>query len=348
MIDKCIKSSLIVAAFAMAACSETSVDADGLVALTVGCPQISPSVETRSMPVDGSTFSWVSRTYSPKTGSYCYESYPLAFWICNKDTYNPHLEGYDNFEVLYRPYDAGFSQWVIRNTTYPSPTVSFAIRLGGGLDIYAYYPYVAGVDNPEAVPFTTYEQHDWMWADPKHIDTVQEGSTDNVFTPTFHHAMTCIEVRLSTLYRGTVKLSSITLTDAKSQLASVGTMDIRNGKLTYVADQPSITITGNNADNIIPLAGEDTRSYCFLMPEKPFEAGDLTLTFSFDAAQTPGRASLTLPSHFIDASGNLIDVNTLETGKKYVLNLVVDNALTIRPVNFLKEDWTTVDVDLII
>ena len=222
-----------------------------------------------------------------------------------------------------------------------------SMRLGRSVDIYTYYPYVANVDNPEAVPFTTTEQKDWMWATPKTIDNISEGSEDNKLKPVFHHAMTCIEVRLSTLYEGTVNLNSITLSDAKSQLTSGGTMNITNGSLTYIADQPSITIKGNNYNSdLLPTTGDGTLSYCFLMPEKEFEAGDLSMTFYFDAAKTPGRTVFTVPTRFKNSEGNTVDVTKLETGKKYVLNLVIDNALTIRPISCSKEDWATVDVDL--
>ena len=75
--------------------------------------------------------------------------------------------------------------------------------------------------------------------------------------------MTCIEVRLSTRYDGTITLANIKLEDAKKQLVKDGTMDIRNGMLTYNADQSEITISGNNNIGVInyntlpPYAGEE-------------------------------------------------------------------------------------------
>lgn len=82
------------------------------------------------------------------------------------------------------------------------------------------------------------------------------------------------------------------------------------------------------------------------MPEKSFDAGDLTMTFYFDADKKQARTQFTVPSRFKNANGSEVSVAKLETGKKYVLNLVIDNSLKITPVKFSQEDWTTVDINL--
>ena len=172
----------------------------------------------------------------------------------------------------------------------------------------------------------------------------------------FHHAMSCIEVRLSTLYASAIHLRSITLTDAQSKLVASGTMDLRDGSLTYTADQSKITISAVNGAEALPMHHDDNssyRSFCFIMPEKEFSADDLKLTFIYNQQdinnrwqQIAGRADFTIPTTFSDSDGNTISVSKLETGKRYILNLMIDNTDLIVPLRFVTDDWVTNDVNL--
>lgn len=167
--------------------------------------------------------------------------------------------------------------------------------------------------------------------------------------------MTCIEVRLSTKYNSSIDLYTITLTDTQQKLVASGTMDIRNGSLSYTANQSKITITSSNGVELLPIHQDDNsvyRSFCFIMPEKEFSANDLKLSFIYDKHningwhQTPGRIDFTIPTTFTNSEGNLVSVTKFETGKRYILNLMIDNTDLIVPLDFVVDDWVTNDVNL--
>ena len=345
-------------AFAMAAltvvpsCSKAPAEDKGmLTGLELAAPCISAVTTTRTMPVEGTGFPWQPRDFREGTDY----DYFVGLWICDKGTYSPHLEGYCNKQMMFEAKQDGM-QWHESDYRYPVKTIP--ARLSKSIDVYAYYPrIVVDLSNctPENIPFTTQDQHDWMWADKIVLNDIAPSSQDNRLKFNFHHAMTCLEVRLSTLYDGEITLNRITLSDAKGKLVAKGTMDIRNGDLDFTEDRAELTIKANNYvneefqvyKNLLPKAGEGYRSYCFIMPQKDFEDGDLTMTFVFDADQKQGLVPFVVPTRFKDtATWVETDVTTLETGKRYVLNLVIDNGLKIAPVQFSKEDWTTVDVDL--
>ena len=288
-------------------------------------------------------------TYTQLPNTIYNGDYSISFFVCDNGTFTPHLNGSNNrlnrlrHEYLYRNDSDSF---------YCLDGVLQA-RIGRNIDIYAYYPRVNESFEPTSVPFTTQQQYDWMWAEPVTINNV---STENKTVPLkFHHAMTCIEVRLSTLYTSSIDLSQITLTDAKKELVSSGTMDIRDGSLTCTPNQQKITITSYGGSERLPIYNDvnsSYRSFCFIMPEKEFSDGDLKLTFIYDRQydngwhQTPGRADFTIPTTFTDSEGNSVSVTTFETGKRYILNLMIDNTDLIVPLSFAKDDWVTNDVNL--
>lgn len=330
-----------------AACSDAQLDnlpSEEFVQLNLLPPTIEATPLTRTMPIDGTTFPWQLRSHASGYGS----DYSVAMFICDKGTYNPHMAGYNNLENVLRSY---FN--INTNTHYQQWLTSISSRLEKDIDIYAYYPRVAQEGlTPETIPFTTKDQYDWMWATPVYLHQVSE--SNRTVQLQFQHAMTCIEVRLSTKYKGTINLHQITLSDAQNQLVAKGTMDITNGTLNYTADQSSITITGDNTNNNqLPQAdGSSFFSYCFIMPEKEIAKDQLTLSFVYDCSatwpytSTEGRATYTIPTTFTDGNGQEQTITKLKTEKKYVLNLVIDNATSIYPLSQQIDEWTTVDVNL--
>ena len=343
---------LILALLALTACSDKPNDEPSdLVSLDLLTPVIVAESDSRSKPIEGDRFPYFSTlTYQtiPTVNHVC--DYSLSFFVCEKGSFLPHITSANNQNLRLR---SQYNYNVGTNTFHWLDGTPQA-RIGHDIDIYAYYPYIANKTfDPDAVPFTTNSQTDWMWADPVTIDNV---STENKTVPlNFHHAMTCIEVRLSTLYTSSIDLSQITLTDAKKELVSSGTMDIRNGSLTYTPNQQKITITSWDGVERLPVYNDvnsSYRSFCFIMPEKEFSEGDLKLTFIYDRQndngwhQTPGRADFTIPTTFTNSEGNSVSVTKFETGKRYILNLMIDNTDLIVPLSFVTDDWVTNDVNL--
>lgn len=333
-----------------AACTDAPLDnlpSKELVQLNLLPPTIEATPLTRTMPIDGTTFPWQLRSHASGYGT----DYSVAMFICDKGTYNPHMAGYNNLLNVLR---SSFN--INTNSSNQQWLTQISSRLEKDIDIYAYYPRVAQEGlTPETIPFTTTDQYDWMWADPVTINKV--GQDNRTVSLIFKHAMTCIEVRLSTKYEGTINLHQITLSDTQNQLVANGTMNITNGTLNCTADQSSITITGDNTNNNqLPKTeadGSSYFSYCFIMPQKEIAKDQLTLSFVYDRSatwpnpSTEGRATYTIPTTFTDESGQTQTITKLETGKKYVLNLVINNATSIYPLSQrIDASWDTVDVNL--
>ena len=332
----------------LGACSEDfHEDASDMVALQLQTPVIVTEGATRCRPIEGTTFSYLNTlTYGFDPNTSYSTGYNLSFYVCDQGTFQPHTEGSNNKKTtLYAYYYA-----TIKKESFNwSETLN--LRIGKNVDIYAYYPYVAGDFDPTAIPFTTNGQIDWMWAEKQTLENV---SVDNrTIDVTFHHAMTCLEVRLSTQFNSTIDLYSITLSDKQNQLVASGTMDItNNGTLTCTTYTDKIIIFANGNSERLPIHQDDNktyRSFCFIMPEKSFEADDLQLTFYFDryntsgTSQTPtaGRVEYTIPTRFSNK-----DVTKFETGKRYILNLMIDNTDLIVPFERKVDNWTSQDIDI--
>ena len=340
---------LILALLALTACSDKPNDEPSdLVSLDLLTPVIVAENESRQKPVEGTFFPYIGLTqYYVAPGNNVYLNWEVSMFVCEKGSFNPHLTGSNNRRTIVRTnylYSSSTGTW---NKSWSWFDGTPQARIGHDIDIYAYYPYIANKTfDPDAVPFTTNQQLDWMWAKPVRIENV---STENKTVPLkFHHAMTCIEVRLSTKYTSYIDLYQITLTDAKKELVSSGTMDIRDGSLTYTPNQQKITITSWDGVERLPVYNDvnsSYRSFCFIMPEKEFSAGDLKLTFRYDGG-TYGRADFTIPTTFTNSEGNSVSVTKFETGKRYILNLMIDNTNLIVPLSFVTDDWVTNDVKL--
>lgn len=342
---------LILALLALTACSDKQNDEPSdLVSLDLLTPVIVAESDSRARPIEGTFFPYLhTTTYSKLPNTDYYVDHSISFYICEKRTFIPHINGSNNRLTYLRNYYSYRSD----SYSFSWPSGTPQARIGHDIDIYAYYPRVNKTFDPDAVPFTTNSQTDWMWADPVTIENV---STENKTVPlNFHHAMTCIEVRLSTRYTSSIDLYQIKLSDAQSKLVSLGTINITNGSLNYNSSQPSITISGNNYTNRLPVHRDDNNSYLsysFIMPEKEFSEGDLKLTFIYDRQndngwhQTPGRADFIIPTTFTNSEGNSASVTKFETGKRYILNLMIDNTDLIVPLSFVTDDWVTNDVNL--
>lgn len=337
---------LILALLALTACSDKPNDEPSdLVSLDLLTPVIVAENESRSKPIEGTFFPYLNTdTYTQLPNTIYNGDYSISFFVCDNGTFTPHLNGSNNrlnrlrHEYLYRN-DSDSFYWL---------DGVLQARIGRNIDIYAYYPRVNESFEPTSVPFTTQQQYDWMWAEPVTINNV---STENKTVPLkFHHAMTCIEVRLSTLYTSSIDLVYARIDDKKSKLTAGGTMDLTdNGKLTYTANKKQITLSHASVPVRLPFHKADNssyRSFCFIMPEKEFEAGDLRLWFTYDKQTGNGRADFIIPTTFKDKNGADITVTKFETGRRYIFNLVIDNTDLIVPLDFVVDDWVTNDVNL--
>lgn len=333
---------LILALLALTACSDKQNDEPSdLVSLDLLTPVIVAESDSRARPIEGTLFpAYGSNNYNPINPNIYYSTYySFSFFIYKEGTETPHLKNSNNALYRFGSYYNGTEH----QTSYSWPDGTPQARIGSNIVVYAYYPWSNNTKSPKAVKFSTNSQLDWMWAEPT---TIRDVSINNrTASMKFHHAMTCIEIRLSTLYSSTIDLYNITLSDRESKLVSSGTMDISDGSLTYTPDQSQIIISATERLPVHSADNQTSRSYSFIMPEKEFSAGDLKLTFRYDGG-TYGRADFTIPTTFTNSEGNSVSVTKFETGKRYILNLMIDNTGLIVPLDFVVDDWVTNDVNL--
>lgn len=333
---------LILALLALTACSDKPNDEPSdLVSLDLLTPVIVAESDSRARPIEGTLFpAYGSNNYNPINPNIYYSTYySFSFFIYKEGTETPHLKNSNNALYRFGSYYNGTEH----QTSYSWPDGTPQARIGSNIVVYAYYPWSNNTKSPKAVKFSTNSQLDWMWAEPT---TIRDVSINNrTASMKFHHAMTCIEIRLSTLYSSTIDLYNITLSDRESKLVSSGTMDISDGSLTYTPDQSQIIISARERLPVHSADNKTSRSYSFIMPEKEFSAGDLKLTFRYDGG-TYGRTDFTIPTTFTNSEGNSASVTKFETGKRYILNLMIDNTGLIVPLDFVVDDWVTNDVNL--
>ena len=334
---------LILALLALTACSDKPNDEPSdLVSLDLLTPVIVAESDSRARPIEGTLFpAFGSNSYNPINPDIDYNTYySFTFFIYEEGTESPHLNNSNNALYRFRSYYNGLTG---HKTYYSWPDGTPQARIGSNIVVYAYYPWSNNTKSPKAVKFSTNSQLDWMWAE---LTTIRDVSINNrTASMEFHHAMTCIEIRLSTLYNSTIDLYNITLSDRESKLVSSGTMDISDGSLTYTPNQSQIIISATEKLPVHTADNQTYRSYSFIMPEKEFSAGDLTLSFRYDGGKY-GRADFTIPTTFTNSQGKSDTITKFETGKRYILNLMIDNTDLIVPLSFVKDDWVTNDVNL--
>lgn len=307
---------------------------DGIVPVTFTASN-APSIgaQTRAA-VDGEVFT---------TGTY-----PFAFWICNHEetpaAFTPHMSHYGNLQatlnVTAQTETQNYEIW----SYGPNRVSTLGVRESSSVDIYAYYPYVDDVTDPTQVPFTS-GQEDWMWAEPAYLTTTQTaaGVEEPIIVPLrFQHAMTCIEMRIKTLYTGSVTLTSLTLTDKTdlSRLCSEGTFSAVDGTVTRTETGNTLTITPRSS------IGTTFSKFYLIFPEVAnYSDGEFELSFVFNniAAQTV----FPLPAKMTGSDGGEVTIDGFETGTKYIYELTLDNTMHFEAIG-TETNWVSepVEIDL--
>ncbi len=195
--------------------------------------------------------------------------------------------------------------------------------------LYAYHPYTKDAPAdvlPQAIPFNTNGQRDWMVASAP----VTASGTGAQATLAFSHIMTCIEVSLKNHYTGHINLTSVTLTDTHtdSRLCKSGTFDATASTEWVKSKTPttSIPITSGTG-NIYP---NEYSSFYFIMPAVASYNGGFRLTFVFNGVDA--ATSYEIPVRGIDAEG-------FATGTKYTYQLTVDNVMKFQPKGTTDDTW---------
>ena len=249
-------------------------------------------------------------------------------WICDHEetpaSFTAHMRHYANLKATLDVSAATETENVEMWTYGTHNATALGVRENSDVDIYAYYPYVEGVTDLRAVPFTT-GQDDWMWAKPARLTASQTapGVSEPVEVPLqFSHVMTCIEVRIRTKYNGSVSLTSMTLTDkaVKNRLCSAGTFNAMTGDVTQTETGNELTIRPGASINT-----GATRFYLMFPEVTGYSDNEFELSFVFNniAAQT----TFPLPTAMRDAEDNPVTIDGFHRGTKYIYELMLDNTM---------------------
>lgn len=267
-------------------------------------------------------------------------AYVFGTWIClHEDTPTNFIsakDGYSNLRTEMKASGEGDDYkeawtYVFKNRPHSSLNVSRRVPI----DIYVCYPQVQTTTRPDLVTFTS-GQTDWMWAHTYLSGDELSGDKATVKLQ-FEHAMTCMEIRIKSIYAG-CNLTSITLKDRKSRLYSKGNMNL--AKQTLLLDNADKT----DALKIVYNTELRTTGSVFhiIMPEiTDYEDGDFTLSFVFNGV--PAKTEFTIPAEM----SNGAKVTEFARGKRYIYNLILDNHISFEPVS-VDDTWVTNDYELIL
>lgn len=299
------------------------------VPLVFDSPSIVYTQESKAS-VDGSNF--------PPSASV----YPLGVWIVKGDTFEEQITTFKNMRAdlnVGAENEIHWNYYVYNGTTQYD--VIYVMK-GRKADIYAYHPWSSSVTDITSIPFTS-GQSDLMWATPIKL-SASDTNTDLpiVRNLAFTHALTCLEINIKTIYQGTVRLTSMTLTDKADQprLIASGTMNATNGKLKCNPPVSSITLTpntyithqsfGNNFYIMMPAIGDDSN---------PLDLGNKKMELSFKFNNVDAETTFTLPNIMAGS-----ELKAFKRGYKYKYKLVLDNKMDFVPVG-VEKNWGTTYVD---
>ena len=321
---------LMLMTFSVSCQKESTVESNyDTVPLVFDSPSIVYTQESKAS-VDGSNF--------PPSASV----YPLGVWIVKGDTFEEQITTFKNMRAdlnVGAENEIHWNYYVYNGTTQYD--VIYVMK-GRKADIYAYHPWSSSVTDITSIPFTS-GQSDLMWATPIKL-SASDTNTDLpiVRNLAFTHALTCLEINIKTIYQGTVRLTSMTLTDKADQprLISSGTMNAVNGELTFDAPVSSITISPNTSVThqnvgtmfyiIMPAIGDDSN---------PLDLGNKKMELSFKFNNVDAETTFTLPNIMAGS-----ELKAFKRGYKYKYKLVLDNKMDFVPVG-VEKNWGTTYVD---
>jgi hypothetical protein len=296
------------------------------VSLSFASPAIVPEVDSK-VPVNGGDF--------PPSQV----SYELGLWLMKNDgSKEPQIKGYGNLKAEYLTAD-GVNSW----SFYPfGSDVNSVNRLyvmkNRAINVYAYHPWVASADDLTAIRFASGEV-DWMIAEPLILD--ESDTRNDIVAPlAFKHLMTCIQVDIRCLYKGSIKVTSMTLNDKKGRLIPSGTFDCTKSDpdqaLNLGTPSSSIVLRPNRS-----LNGQSYVSFYIMMPPvSGLDLADKEMTLSFEFNGIDAETDFVIPATM---SGSSQEIEEFKRGYKYIYQLTLDNTIDFIPKG-IEPLWTEKEI----
>ncbi len=269
--------------------------------------------------------------------------YIFGTWIClhedDPKDFTAAKNGYSNLRTEMRATGSGDGyreEWSYVFEDRPHTTLN--VSRGIPIDIYTFHPRPqTGImaARPDAVPFTS-GQTDWLWSAIS-VESDELRSDKKTVKLRFSHAMTCLEIRIKSLYSGS-KLTSITLEDKKMRLYKSGYMNLARQELVLDETKRSGSIMVTYGT----LLTTSEKSFQILIPPvEGYEDGDFTLSFIFDG--NPAKTQFSIPGRMDNGAA----VSEFARGRRYIYNLTLDNHTRFEPAG-VDDQWLTNDYELIL
>lgn len=258
----------------------------------------------------------------------------LGIYVCDSEQSPSYLypvfEEYGNCEAVYTLYDDSQEDWRFYGGGRQWANW-IAVDNGTPVDIYSYHPWIEGLSDLTAIPFET-GGVDYMWCEPVSLTSSQTSGDGEVnVNLNYRHLLTCVEIAVKANVNDAIMLNSISLKDVTgANIPSKGTFNATNGEVA-IADSDKIESVSRQVDQM--LTNDDTTpKVCFIFPKyEGYNADNFELSFNFNGKE--GLTKFVIPSN-ITATGNL------ETGKKYIITLQLNEAMKFSVVEFkTTDDW---------
>lgn len=265
----------------------------------------------------------------------------IGMWLCHQPaSYDPYSIGTDNMECSYN--FAGYTpDWTFKYGEREHKVLSVK-PLNEEYDdfyIYAYSPYDANAESPEAIPVETAGKQELIYIKPIHRQS--KNVRDTIDIPLkFIHAQACIELYIRTAHSA-----------ASLYLTELGITDNSEGNpiLPLSSEFNTITESYNDSKTIygktLKLSGfkkylqqTSTNTYAYihiyipLIPFSGYTDDRFTLEFNFGTMICKFR----LPAINPDENGSMDFLQ----GYKYVYNLIFENGMLFKSGAIVTSDWT--------
>lgn len=264
--------------------------------------------------------------------------YTFGLWLCkisDNETdrnYMPISDDMFNFKGEYAPVSGieAYDSWRFIFDNFNHKHIGF--RRGSKLNVYACYPYIEGMHDPEHVPFSIDSQVDVLWCDPILLTDTDNNVTNINEVLRCHHLYTCIEIVVSLNNSANITLSSVTLTDKEAKLIISGTYNSTNGEIAAPERyHGSFTLSGLGME-FKPDEYIDKSLYILIPPVQDYYDGRFTLDFTIDGV----KRSFAMPQ--------IQNITAFEASTKYIYKLNVDNVMTFTSSG-VDTKWNTIRVD---
>lgn len=217
-------------------------------------------------------------------------------------------------------------------------------------DVFAYYPYSAGISNLECIPFKaglSYNTYGIMYAEEnignsanKNIDPREKDAEGNAkdadITFTFHHLLSLMSIKITMVNprynhpdsEGGTSMSNVSavLTKKAGHLYSSGVADAVHGRIYDLKESGNtMTVYGSGVETTLLVPTQEGEDY---------QDNDYELTFSIDKISFKAKFPI-LREHLKHSDGSY----GFKAGYKYQFKFVYDNFLRFDGITI--EKWDT-------